>query len=151
MFGKCIKEIDDFIQWTKKSYFWHSIIGSNFGFVLYHTIYNLIISGWDETWSFSIYESIPPHISFSGGICCFFIHLLFFSIIMVPFAVIINITAKIIYFILIQANIIKRQPCCITNKFLLYNRWYNIYYITSFVFLSCSALINFTIYIIINA
>ena len=143
MFRKCIKKINDFIQWTKKSYFWHTIIGSNLGFVLYNTIYSLITSGWDETWNFDLYNSVAPHISFWEGIGCFFVYIFIFSIMTIPFAIIINIIAKIIYFILIRANIIKRQSCCITNKFLLYNGWYNTYYITSFILLSISFILFF--------
>ena len=143
MFGKLIKKINDFIQWTKKSYFWHPLISLNLGFVSYHTMYNLIKFGWDETWSFSIYGKSIPHLSFLEGIECFFIHIFLFGILIAPFAIFINIIAKILYTTLIKIKIIEKQPCCITNKFLLYNRWYNIYYITSFILLSLSFILFF--------
>ena len=150
MLGKFIKKINNFIQWSKKSYFWHTIIGSNLGFVSYHTIYNLINSGWDETWSFSIYGDTIPHISFLEGIECFFIHIFLFCIMTTPFAIFLNIIAKILHTTLIKIKIIEKQPCCITNQLLLYNRWYNIYYVTSFALLSFSFLLSLIMYIITN-
>ena len=141
MFRECIKKINDFIQWTKKSYFWHPIISLNLGFVLFNTIYSLITSGWDETWTFPGMDVKP--VPLLQGLSDFIFCLFLFAIFTIPFAILIKIVAKIIYFILIRANIIKKQPCCITNKFLLYNRWYNTYYITSFILLSFSFILFF--------
>ena len=139
-----------FVQWTKKSYFWHPLIGSNLGFVFFNTTLSLIKNGWDETWNILPSESVY-HTSIIEGFGTFLVFILIFCFFTLPFSIFINILAKIIYKILIFLHIIKKQPCCITNKFLLYNKWYNMYYTLSFAILSFSCIFIIILYIVGNA
>ena len=139
--------INTFVQWTKKSYFWHTLIVLNLGITLYYTVRGFILCSLEGNCDFLPSNCVVYLMSFIEGLGCSLI----FCFFTLPFSIFINVLAKIIYKILIFLHIIKKQPCCITNKFLLYNKWYNMYYTLSFAILSFSCIFIIILYIVGNA
>ena len=140
MIKKFFNKIYNFIQWTKKWHFFHFFINGTTLIILFLvTAFFLFIYTYINNPTIICINSNRRNNADDN-----FILFIFFEHAFATFCTgIIGLFVEIIFLL---RKLLINKKCCITSKFLLCNKFYNIYYILSFLSTIFSWIICFYLY-----